>query len=165
MMSTISDNSVFTQTRCEDETSQNTDEELEASSKLKRRKSVSFGAVSCRFYERTAGNHPDVSCGPPLTFNWSYHTAPDVSLEDFEAVKGGKKLSHMQLIIPKRERIKILLQECGLSQSSIASCVRQVNRLKTQRRRTIQNLMFEERFQSFCKVLFKSTKHFRQDKE
>lgn len=118
-----------------------------------KRKTVSFGTVGCRLYERTAGLHPDVSSGPAITFSWTFHTGSSKPLEEYEALQG-KRLTRTQLIIPKRDRVKILTQECGLSKTSIATYVRQINRIKTQRRQTIQNLKFafiEENLQSIRK--------------
>lgn len=136
-----------------------------------KRTRVSFGAVSCRLYERTIGNHPDVSSGPPLAFSWNFYTAPDMPLEEYEALQG-KKLTRTQLIIPKRQRTKILIRECGLSKTSIASIVRQVNRCRAQRMQTIQTLKFskiEEKLQSvrkgISKMLFLRKSHEAQVKQ
>ena len=118
-----------------------------------KKKQVSFGSVSCRLYERTVGIHPDVSSGPALTFNWDYEKSPDLPLEEYEAHQD-KRLTRSQMLIPRSQRTKILMRECGLSRTSIASHVREVNKLKAQRCQTIQNLKFEkmeERLQSFRK--------------
>ncbi len=117
------------------------------------RRNVSFGNVSCRLYERTAGLHPDCSSGPPLTFNWNYENAPDMHIDEYEAVQG-KRLTRTQLIIPKRERSTILMREGGLSRTTIAAHVRKTNQFKAQRRQTIENLRYEkveEKFQKLCR--------------
>lgn len=117
----------------------------------KSKKNVTFGTVSCRWYKRTVGFHPDVTSGPPLDFDWNFQTSQDLSLEAFESLRGKRRLTLSELRIPKYRRLIILTQECELSRSLIASHVRQVTKVKAQRNQTLRNLRFahiEERWQN-----------------
>jgi hypothetical protein len=105
------------------------------------RRTVTFGDISGRVYERTAGFNPAVSSGAPLEFDWKYRCTQDISVEEYEAYYTRRR-SYAELRIPKREREKILRWECGLSRTQIASHVRQTNRTKALRAQTVNNLKF-----------------------
>jgi len=137
----------------------------------KRRKNVTFGTVGCRLYHRTVGLHPDVSSGPPLDFEWSFTPVDDLSLEEYESSqnsRGSKKLSRSELVIPKSQRMKLLVYECNVPRSEIASHVRKVTKAKSQRKQTINNLKFasvEEKWQIMKSTLFQSRRakpHFKE---
>lgn len=121
----------------------------------KKRRTVTFGDISGRVYERTAGFNPGVSSGAPLELDWNYRCTQDVSIEEYEAYYTRKR-SYAELRIPKREREKILRWECGLSPNQIASHVRQTNRTKAHRLQTVNNLKFarvEEKLQKVKRAI------------
>ena len=129
------------------------------------KKKVTFGTVSCRWYKRTVGFHPDVSSGPPLDFDWNFQTSQDLSLEEFESLKGKRRLTLSELLIPKYRRMIILTQECELSRSLIASHVRQVMKVKSQRNQTLRNLRFahiEERWENLKCAICQSSQAMRR---
>jgi hypothetical protein len=50
-----------------------------SSSPIKMKRSVSFGEVQFREYERALGDNPSVTSGPPLTIGWRYNEAGALS--------------------------------------------------------------------------------------
>mmetsp|Transcript_23421 Transcript_23421/g.34835 ORF Transcript_23421/g.34835 Transcript_23421/m.34835 type:complete len:454 (+) Transcript_23421:92-1453(+) len=119
------------------------------------RKGVSFGSVSCRFYERTAGLHPAVSSGPALDFSWEYRAVQETSIEEYELHRPThQRRSRTQMILPRLQRERILQRDCEMSQMKIASYVRRINQTKAQRRQTLNNLRFaniQEKWQKCCR--------------
>jgi hypothetical protein len=115
------------------------------------RRSVSFGDVSCRLYNRTVGLHPAVSSGAALDFSWDYFTTREIPIDDYESIHNDeRRRTRTELIIPKFDRHKMLMSECGIPRTTIASFVRSINQAKSQRRQTLNNLKFapfEEKWQ------------------
>jgi len=125
-------------------------ESISSNDELKR--TVSFDKISIRNYERAIVDHPAVSSGPGLSISWHYTERSHQSVDEFELSRSGtRKLSHVDLVVSREERERILREECGYARSEIAQCVRSVNVTKHNRRQTINNLSMqtcEETWQS-----------------
>lgn len=130
-------------------------------------KSVSFGTVSFRSYERTVGDHPAVSGGPALDLSWKYHVTEPRSITEYEILRKGRRTGS-QMIIKRAERELILRSDLGVSRSEVAFNVRNITKIKNQRRQTLNNLRFSEveesiqrikRFVARCFCLRKKTEH------
>ena len=50
-------------------------------------KSVRFGLIDQRIYNRIVGDHPDVKVGPPITFSWEYGVLPSTPIDEYEQQK------------------------------------------------------------------------------
>ena len=50
-------------------------------------KSVRFGVIDQRIYNRIVGDHPDVKVGPPITFSWEYGVLPSTPIDEYEQQK------------------------------------------------------------------------------
>jgi len=115
------------------------------STECKLRQKVSFDKIYIRNYERSIADHPAVSSGPGLSISWKYEPeASPLSVNDFELSRSGsRRTHHSQLLMPRRERERILRQECGYAGQDLASCVRSVNAAKFRRQQTINSLPLE----------------------
>jgi len=107
------------------------------------RRSVSFGVVTVRSYDRVVGDNPSVSSGPALDFSWNYKTHDDLSIDHYEQHRSANRRSTLELVVHRRERDNILRHDFGVSRPQIASCIRSINRCKGQRRQTLNNLKFQ----------------------
>ncbi|KAL3785887.1 hypothetical protein HJC23_008775 [Cyclotella cryptica] len=102
--------------------------------------SITFGQVSIREYERILGDNPSVTSGPPLSIGWRYAPQPiQIDVDTFEAGKGLPR-SSSEYLVPKAVREKILREHAEASRRELAHAVRNINRQKQQRRKTVVNL-------------------------
>jgi hypothetical protein len=116
------------------------------------KRSVSFGPICIREYERTVGDHPAVSVGAALDLTWEYVVHDLVPFEEFEQRRDGVRRTGSRLIIKRREREDILKKDYDVSRASIAQNIRSINRVKGQRRQTVNNLKFSKIEESWQKV-------------
>lgn len=107
------------------------------------KRSVSFGIIKIRSYDRTVGDNPSVSTGPALDFSWEYTSHNDIQLDHFEQHRELSRRSMCELAVRRRERENILKHDFEISRKRIAHCIRSINRTKSQRRQTLNNLKFE----------------------
>ncbi|KAL7518740.1 hypothetical protein ACHAWX_003550 [Stephanocyclus meneghinianus] len=102
--------------------------------------SITFGQVCIREYERVLGDNPSVTSGPPLSIGWRYASQPiQIDVDAFEAGKGFPR-SSSEYLVPKAVREKILREHADASRRDLAHAVRNINRQKQQRRKTVVNL-------------------------
>lgn len=138
-------------------TSSITEDAKTSSSSSSKRKSVSFGNVSCRLYNRTVGVHPGVSSGPALDFSWTYTSTEDITVDDYEnSFNEKERRSKLCLLIPRFERVEILRKDCNVSKSTIASHIRMITKTKKQRKQTLTNMKYEpieEKLESCISVM------------
>jgi len=67
---------------------------------LKPQRSVTFGHCHVREYNRTVGDHPDVSNGgPPLTIDWDYVQHSDTPLDWYEGQKQRRRQRRMEKLM------------------------------------------------------------------
>jgi len=104
------------------------------------KRNVSFSHLQIREYAITLGDNPSVSSGPPVTLDWSYDpqekTAP---VEAFEAVRGPRR-PYAEMAMPRSVRTQLLTDEWKVTRSEMDNAIRDANRIKQDRRRTVNNL-------------------------
>jgi hypothetical protein len=116
-------------------------------------RSVSFGQIMVRHYNRTVTDHPSVSSGPAVGLDWGFSRTECDSIDMYEERRGRRRRS-TELILRRFEREIILKKDCKIPQSSIARSIRKANSTKSRRRQTINNLkfsFFEEKWQNTTK--------------
>ena len=70
---------------------------------------VSFGIVKIREYNRTVGDHPDVTRGAPMTLDWEYWEHSDIDLSQYEQVRQGERTKYLRMTSSSRN--ELLLKE------------------------------------------------------
>jgi len=125
---------------------------------------VLFSLVEIREYPRILGDNPSCRSGPPISLGWDYDKAAvvKVSVQEFDEI--AKKKAKKHLILSRSEREGILL-DVGYSRSQIAQNVRQMIKIKNQRRQTINNLYvarFEETLENVIRKIKKFNLYFRK---
>ena len=114
------------------------------------KKSVAFDSISVRPYERILTVNPSCSSGPPIGLGWKFGQESVYSLDTFEERRSPHRRSKSQMVLPRETREEMLL-EIGYDRRALAYGVRQVIKVKNQRRRTVVNLgnaAFEEKVES-----------------
>jgi len=102
-----------------------------ASDNSRERRSVSFGPIHVRQYERIVGDHPDTKIGVPLSIGWSYYEDESVSIERYEADRIRKVKIRMSSITRKN----MLLNVFGLPEKEILQAEQRSKKLRKQRER------------------------------
>merc|ERR1712157_609952 len=112
-----------------------TDKTDTASSNTRERRSVSFGPIHVRQYERIVGDHPDTKVGVPLSIGWGYYVDdnyPDgVSIERYESDRIRKGKMRMSSITRKN----LLLNVFGLPEKEVLLAEKRSKKLRKERER------------------------------
>lgn len=101
------------------------------------------------------GDNPSVSSGPAISLGWEYSEIMTPTLDEYENTRG-KRRSKIEMVMPRHIREQILKMECECSRADIAGCIREINHIKFQRRKTVHNLSSaktEERLENFQRKL------------
>jgi hypothetical protein len=101
-------------------------------------RSVSFSDVQVRVYKRMISDNPSCTKGAAIGIDWDYEAVTPASLEDWEMER--RRLRRPQDLVLSRCQRDQLLRELGYSDKEIAATVREINRVKQNRRQTVQNL-------------------------
>jgi hypothetical protein len=105
-------------------------------------RSIQFDGVTVREYPMIVGDNPGVSCGPPVTLDWTSVSEFNDSLERFERSRQGCRRLSTQMRMPIEVRTsKLLESEHTLSEIQEASKSAAV--IRQQRMKTIQSLSKE----------------------
>jgi hypothetical protein len=96
-----------------------------------------FDKVVVRNYARILNDNPACTRGPSIGLGWEFEQE-DFEIEDYEMKRGRFRRSN-ELILNRGKREKIV-RDLGYTEKDIASAVRIANRIKGQRRQTINNL-------------------------
>jgi len=97
---------------------------------------VQFGVCEIREYPVTLGDNPGGNWGPPLTLSWDHYGTICMPLEEFESQNPPRRTeSQMYLPLSVRED---LLRNAGFSLGDIRAGSEEVDKIRGQRRRTIE---------------------------
>jgi len=106
-------------------------------------RNVIFDEIRIREYERSLGDNPSCSSGPPISLGWKYQERKAVPLDKFESLRAPRR-SQIQMLIPRDKRQEMLVKEWNSPPHLCARAVRENMKTKSQRRRTIENLGLEK---------------------
>jgi hypothetical protein len=99
------------------------------------KKSVSFGLIQIREYNRVLGDNPTVSAGPPMSIGWAFVQKMDVPVDVYERIKRPRKPSDLRLRSLIRNRILRYGFDVSLEEISAAEkIVRNIQRQRCQTR-------------------------------
>lgn len=108
----------------------------EGGATMERRRSstISFNQVEVRSYPITAGDHPCVTSGPPLTLQWDAVDQRTIDLDDYESTRPQYR-SREQMYMPAKVRVEALRSE-GHARSVIEESAEKAKESKEQRKQT-----------------------------
>lgn len=108
-------------------------ENNDETSNRKQRRSVSFGPIHVRQYERIVGDHPETKVGVPLGIGWAYNEDEDhpdgISIERYEADRIRKGKVRMSSITRKN----MMLHVFGLPEEEIKTAEKRSAKLRKQK--------------------------------
>ena len=99
---------------------------------------VTFKDVIVREYSVEMAYNPGCLAGPAIGLGWQYNILDPVSVDDWEFHRRISRKGS-QLLIARHEREDIL-RRWGFTDSQVAGLVRELNKLRNQRRQTVNNL-------------------------
>jgi hypothetical protein len=103
---------------------------------LKRTSStVSFQSVNVREYERTLGDNPSCSYGPPVTLDWEYSNEQSISLDDYEKYRGMRR-NKCTMRLPARTRETMLKINMGFSDEEVQAVEKAIKKVQKSRSMT-----------------------------
>lgn len=111
-----------------------TKEEVGATKKRRRSSMISFNEVEVRSYPITAGDHPCVTSGPPLTLQWDAVDQQTIDLDNYESTRPQYR-SREQMYMPANVRVEALRSE-GHARSIIEGSAEKAKEGKKQRKQT-----------------------------
>lgn len=108
----------------------------ETASSAKQRRSVSFGPIHVRQYERIVGDHPDTKVGVPLSIGWAYYEDDDhpegIPIDRYECDRIRRGKVRMSSITRKN----ILLNVHGLPEEEILLAEKRSKKLRKEREKS-----------------------------
>jgi hypothetical protein len=112
----------------------------EKSSRTLIQKNVSFTSVEIRFYNPCLGDNPAVSCGPSLSIDWDFDPSivANMSINEYETKRPPRR-RELAMVMTREAREEIV-RNIGATKQEIAEHVRQMIKIKNQRRQTANNL-------------------------
>ena len=113
----------------------NSIDDKESTSRREKR-SVSFGSIRVRQYERIVGDHPETKVGVPLAIGWAYNEDEDhpdgISIERYEADKIRKGKLKMTSITRKN----MMLHVFGFTEEEIKQAEKRSDKLRKQKEKS-----------------------------
>jgi hypothetical protein len=115
------------------------------SRKTKRRhtNAVQFSHVNVREYERIMSDNPACRSGPGIGIGWNYDAAEiNLSVDEWEDRR--TRARHSSIVALSRSKREEMIRELGYSERDIAAMCRELNRQRSYRRQTVNNLGLEQ---------------------
>lgn len=101
--------------------------------------SVNFASVSVRQYERIMCDNPASTAGPSIGIGWNYVEKKPLPVDEYHERRKSAPRRPNEMLLNRAKREK-MLRALGYSESDMAACVRHLNKLRAQRRQTVNNL-------------------------
>lgn len=103
-------------------------------------RSVRFGEVSVRSFDRTIGDNPAVAIGTPISLDWTFIQQDPMGIDDFEAIRNDRRkkdenpsITLRRLNLSYHQRRSILKFYGGLTEEEIDETEKEMNRIRRQR--------------------------------
>ena len=128
-------------------------------------KSVQFGQIELRYYERILTHNPSTISGPSVGIGWGFTRSILLGVDEYEQERGPPRPSSK--LVLHREKRENLLYDLGYTQKELAVAVRLNTKARNQRRQTVQNVKaekMEEKLESAGKGLKRMFKLGRKSK-
>jgi predicted XRE-type DNA-binding protein len=113
--------------------------------------SVSFTHVQIRHYERIMSDNPASAAGPSIGIGWKFVEADPVCVDTFEKRERPRERILTDLQLSKATRLK-LVRALGYTDREIAANVRDLNKSRSNRKQTVDNLGVEKVEEAMEKV-------------
>lgn len=118
-----------------------------------KKRTVSFGPIHVRQYERIVGDHPDTRVGVPLAIGWAYNEDECMSIERYEVARARRGRANFRLTSITRKNI--LLNVYGLPKEDIMRAEAETEKLQKQRKQALRNHSLSAKTETFTKKIGK----------
>lgn len=131
------------------------------------RRSVNFGSVSTREYDRIVGDNPSCRSGPPLGLGWNYSSCEEISIDSHQLkyqIKREKKrpvTGNTLYPVTERKRESILKTDWGYTDEELQMSQDEIIRIQWERYNTIKALQILEKAKALgasCKQTLKKVR-------
>lgn len=113
------------------------------------RKTVSFGNVGVREFNRTVGDHPACTSGPPMTIDWMFVEQRPVTVDNYEGQQHGRR--HGLFAVPSEIRKEILQHGFQVPEEEILAAEKLATKAAKQREKTRKQQEFSLRTRRMLK--------------
>ena len=96
------------------------------------KRSVRFGTIQVREFNRIVGDHPDVKVGPPISIGWDFVESDAQCLDQYEADRPARSLRRMSSITRKN----LLSNVFGVPEEEIRAAEKEVQLILKSRERS-----------------------------
>lgn len=103
-----------------------------AKKETKPRKSLQFTTIEIRKYNRTLGDHPSCSDGPPVQLDWEYTIEPKTDIDEYEKNRLPRR-SRRHLALTSITRRNSMYYHFGYTHDEIDKATESVKKIKKQR--------------------------------
>jgi hypothetical protein len=122
------------------------------------RKRVSFGSISIHSHHVEMGGSGVPGAGPAISLGWEEESSVFIpSVEEYDDARPELPRKGSEMMRPKSQRVNILL-ESGYTLNQIRTCTEELDVLRKQRSRTVQQLNVKDRTRAKLKALAVWTK-------
>jgi hypothetical protein len=97
------------------------------------KKSVSFGVIQVREYNRVLGDNPDVQFGPPVSIGWDYVQKDALPMDEYETAKPRRKTALRMTSVTRRN---LLLNVFDVPAEEIKAVEKEILKIQKQRTQT-----------------------------
>jgi len=117
------------------------------------KKSVSFGSLSIHSHYVELGGSGVPGCGPSIGLGWEVESEITLdSVEEYEDARPFEPRRGAEMMHPKKQRVNLLL-ESGYTLNQIRSCTEELEAIRKQRTKTVQQVTRADRMNSKLKKL------------
>ena len=109
---------------------------------------VNFDTIMIREFDRTLGDNPATTHGPPLTLDWQYEDVSPIKVDEYEENRAPRRITD-QMMIPGNAREAILLTQTPTTKKQIQNMISQVRSSRYKRQSTVAMQDFEEWHEAF----------------
>ena len=129
---------------------------------LSARKRVSFGSMSIHSHYVEMGGSGVPGAGPAVSLGWEEESSVFIpSVEEYDDARPEAPRRSTEMMRPKSQRVKILLDN-GYTLNQIRASTEELDALRKQRTRTVQQLQTKDRTRAKLKALAVWTKKGRK---
>lgn len=122
---------------------------FKAENPVKPRYSVTFGVISIREYERTVGDNPSVTSGPPISIGWSYMPSFEAAVDEYETSRPCRRTKR-EFYLPSDLRKDLLLNEWGYSVEEVRRAKREATYIQYHREKSAYQGLLSEKAQELA---------------
>jgi hypothetical protein len=124
---------------------------------------LTWGTVQIREYNRTIGDHPDVTYGPPLSLDWEYNQHEHVTLDVYEQERSARQRRILRL--SSLTRRNLLANEFLIDREELERAEKLVAKMQKQRAQSNRQGTYTAQMQDKLKQCTRKLARFFSNRE